>query len=215
MRNKFEEQLELLNEQMIKMGSLCESAIAAAAKALEDHDIAVAKNTVLLAGEIDQHEREIETMCLRLLLQQQPVARDLRQISAALKMVTDLERIGNQAAEICDIVLVMNEHTVAQRSTHMAEMAKNTIHMVTESVSAYVERDLDRAQAVIEYDDVVDDLFQKVKHEMIAAIAADPTIGEEAVDAIMIAKYFERIGDHAAIMATWVKFSLTGVHESV
>lgn len=215
MRNKFDEQLALLNEQMIKMGALCESAIGGAAKALLENDKSVASDVIALSNDIDQFERNIESLCLRLLLQQQPVARDLRQISAALKMVTDLERIGDQAADIAELMLHLDSNALIKRSEYVAPMAQNTIHMVTESISAYVDRDVEKAQAVIEYDDVVDGLFRKLKKELIRLIAQEPGCGEEAVDALMIAKYFERIGDHAALVASWVKFSITGVHEAV
>ena len=215
MRNKFDEQLALLNERMIKMGALCESTIESAAQALESHEARQVEQTISLSEEIDQLEREIENICLKLLLQQQPVAKDLRQISAALKMVTDLERIGHQSAEVAEIVRFLPEASRTQRATQIHEMAGHTAHMVTESVGAYVERNLEKAEAVIAYDDVVDDLFLKVKDQLIAAIAADPSVGQAALDTLMIAKYFERIGDHAAIVASWVKFSITGSHEAV
>lgn len=215
MRNRFDEQLALLNRELIEMGALCEEVIALAAKALVEGDKAMAKKVAPLDAEIDQKERTIESMCLKLLLQQQPVAKDLRQISAALKMVTDLERIGHQSAEVAEIVRFLPEASRTQRATQIHEMAGHTAHMVTESVGAYVERNLEKAEAVIAYDDVVDDLFLKVKDQLIAAIAADPSVGQAALDTLMIAKYFERIGDHAAIVASWVKFSITGIHEAV
>jgi phosphate transport system protein len=214
LRNKFDEQLALLNERMIKMGALCESTISSALRALETHESTLVNETITLADEVDQMERDIETMCLKLLLQQQPVARDLRQISAALKMVTDLERIGHQAAEIAEIVQYLPSG-LARWTDQLHDMARHTIHMVTESVGAYVDRDLQKAEGVIAYDDVVDNLFLEVKEELIAAIAADPSVGQAALDTLMIAKYFERIADHAAIVASWVKFSITGVHEAV
>lgn len=215
MRNKFEEQLEKLHVEMIQMGALCEDAISAAAEALIHSDAALAAAAEEAEREIDQKEREVENLCLKLLLQQQPVAKDLRQISAALKMVTDLERIGHQSAEVAEIVRFLPEASRTQRATQIHEMAGHTAHMVTESVGAYVERNLEKAEAVIAYDDVVDDLFLKVKDQLIAAIAADPSVGQAALDTLMIAKYFERIGDHAAIVASWVKFSITGIHEAV
>ena len=205
MRNKFDEQLALLNERMIKMGALCESTIESAAQALESHEARQVEQTISLSEEIDQLEREIENICLK----------DLRQISAALKIVTDLERIGHQSAEVAEIVRFLPEASRTQRATQIHEMAGHTAHMVTESVGAYVERNLEKAEAVIAYDDVVDDLFLKVKDQLIAAIAADPSVGQAALDTLMIAKYFERIGDHAAIVASWVKFSITGIHEAV
>ena len=214
MRNKFDEQLALLNERMIKMGALCESTISSALHALESHDAQRVRETISLADEVDQMERDIETMCLKLLLQQQPVARDLLQISAALKMVTDLERIGHQAAEIAEIVQYLPAGPLGW-SPPLHDMARPTLHMVTQRGGAYVDRDLEKAEAVIAYDDVVDNLFLQVKEELITAIAATPAIGQAALDTLMIAKYFERIADHAAIVASWVKFSITGVHEAV
>lgn len=215
MRNRFGEQLERLHVEMIQMGALCEDAISAAAQALMKGDEDLARAAGEAEREIDQKEREVENLCLKLLLQQQPVAKDLRQISAALKMVTDLERIGHQSAEVAEIVRFLPEASRTQRATQIHEMAGHTAHMVTESVGAYVERNLEKAEAVIAYDDVVDDLFLKVKDQLIAAIAADPSVGQAALDTLMIAKYFERIGDHAAIVASWVKFSITGIHEAV
>lgn len=215
MRNRFGEQLERLHVEMIQMGALCEDAISAAAQALMKGDEDLAQAAEEAEREIDQKEREVENLCLKLLLQQQPVAKDLRQISAALKMVTDLERIGHQSAEVAEIVRFLPEASRTQRATQIHEMAGHTAHMVTESVGAYVERNLEKAEAVIAYDDVVDDLFLKVKDQLIAAIAADPSVGQAALDTLMIAKYFERIGDHAAIVASWVKFSITGIHEAV
>lgn len=165
-----------------------------------------------LDGEIDQKERSIESLCLKLLLQQQPVARDLRQISAALKMITDMERIGDQADDISEIIPFLNGRTGGE-CEYIAEMARAAIHMVTESIDAYVRRDIVLAHAVIEYDDIVDDLFNKVKQSLIDMIAKNPQDGEFAIDLLMIAKYFERIGDHATNIAEWVEFSVTGMHK--
>lgn len=211
MRSKFDEQLALLNKELICMGALCEQAIAAAAKSLLTMDLELAKDAIHIEEEIDQKERDIESLCLKLLLQQQPVARDLRQISAALKMITDMERIGDQAADISEIVTMAGIHDM--ESAHIGEMARATIKMVTESVEAYVRADTDLAHAVIAYDDVVDDLFDKVRSSLIALIAEHPEDGECAIDLMMIAKYFERIGDHAVNIAEWVEFSITGIHK--
>ena len=212
MRNRFDEQLALLNRELIEKGALCEEVIAIAAKALTTGDTALAKTVAPLDGEIDRKERTIETMCLKLLLQQQPVARDLRQISAALKMITDMERIGDQAEDISEIISFINGRTVRD-CAHIGDMAAATIRMVTDSVDAFVKRDLPLANAVIAYDDVVDDLFDKVKSSLIAMLAANPQDGEYALDLLMIAKYFERIGDHAVNIAEWVVFSVTGRHK--
>ena len=213
MRNKFDEQLELLKKQMIQMGALCEGAIANATKALIDGDIELAEKAIAADGNIDQKEKEIESLCLKLLLQQQPVARDLRQISSALKMITDMERIGDQAADISEITMLANIKA-AENTNHIVDMAKATIKMVTDSIDAYVRQDLDLAKAVIDYDDVVDNLFNDVKADMIRLINEDTNNGEFAIDLMMIAKYFERIGDHATNIAEWVVFAITGKHIS-
>ncbi|NMA65259.1 MAG: phosphate signaling complex protein PhoU [Clostridiaceae bacterium] len=211
MRSKLDEQLDHLKTQMIQMGSLIEGAIENATKALKAGDRELAKKAVVSDEEIDQIEREIESLCLKLLLQQQPVARDLRQISSALKMITDMERIGDQAADISEITLLGNIKP-EQNTTHIANMAKATIKMVTESIDAYVRQDLDLAKSVIEYDDIVDELFNEVKRDLIRLISEDADNGESAIDLMMIAKYFERIGDHATNIAEWVEFSITGKH---
>ena len=212
MRSRFDEQLELLNTELIEMGSLCESAIANAAKAFIEGNQTLAQNAISINEQIEEKERKIEALCLKLLLQQQPVAKDLRQISAALKIVTDMERIGTQAADIAEIIAM--EHTIAPKNiSHIEEMATATIHMVTESIDAFVKEDLEMVQSVIQYDDVVDELFKKVKKELIFFIRSDAQNGENAIDILMIAKYFERIGDHAANIAQWVEFSITGRHK--
>lgn len=211
MRSKFDEQLKLLNTELIAMGGLCETAIANAAKALMTGDPKIAKNAISIDAEIDEKEREIESLCLKLLLQQQPVARDLRQISSALKMITDMERLGDQAADISEIVTL--ENIKASESTvHIGDMARATIKMVNDSIEAFVRRDLALAHSVTAYDDVVDSLFNEVKQEIIEMIHRDRENGEHAIDLLMIAKYFERIGDHATNIAEWVEFSITGVH---
>jgi phosphate transport system protein len=181
-------------------------------KALLEGDLELAKKVSRVEVEIDQKEHDIETICLKLLLHQQPVARDLRQISSALKMITDMERIGDQAADIAEIVRLANIRA-GDDTEYIGDMARATIKMVTDSVEAYVHRDLTLAQAVIEYDDVVDDLFNKVKQSLISFIEDKRGSGEYAVDLLMISKYFERIGDHAVNIAEWVLFSITGVHK--
>ena len=193
------------------MGALCEEAIALAAKALTDKDKTMAAKVAAMDAEIDQKERNIESMCLKLLLQQQPVARDLRQISAALKMITDMERIGDQAEDISEIVITLHGR-YAENSALLKGMAESAIQMVTESVDAYVKRDTALAHKVIEMDDIVDDYFDQVKAELISKIAGEPADGEYALDLLMIAKYLERIGDHAVNIAEWVIFSVTGRH---
>ena len=213
MRSHFDEQLALLNKEIIQMGALCEEVISLASRALTESDTSLAASVAPLDAEIDQKERTIESLCLKLLLQQQPVARDLRQISAALKMITDMERIGDQAEDIAEIVTFLNGRS-AENDEILREMARSTIKMVTESVDAYVKHDIMLAEKVIADDDTVDDYFDRVKTELIDAIAANPSDGEYALDLLMIAKYFERIGDHAVNIAEWVIFSVTGLHKS-
>ena len=212
MRNKFDQQLSDLNDMLIEMGTMIEKAITLAIQALVQQDEAMARQAVDYDLEIDQKEREIESMCLRLLLQQQPVAKDLRVISSALKMITDMERIGDQAADISEIALFLIEETYIKKLEHIPQMAEATAKMVTESIDAYVKMDLELAKQVIEYDDVVDRLFDTVKSDLIEMILADKNCGEQAIDLIMIAKYFERIGDHATNIAEWVVFSISGRH---
>ena len=212
MRRQFDQQLALLNRELIEMGALCEEVIALASKALTEGDPALAAQVGPLDTEIDQKERTIESLCLKLLLQQQPVARDLRQISAALKMITDMERIGDQAEDIAEIVRFLGGRG-AENSDLLRDMARSTIKMVTESVDAYVKGDITLAGQVIAEDDVVDDYFARVKRALIERIAKDPSDGEFALDLLMIAKYFERIGDHATNIAEWVIFSVTGEHK--
>ena len=214
MRNRFDEQLFELNREIIEMGALCEEAIASAAKALTIGDVELAANVKKNSSSIDQMERDIESRCMKLLLHQQPVARDLRLISAALKMITDMERIGDQAEDIADIVTSLNGHTM--KGMEMIEdMARATIEMVTESVDAFVKKDVALAKQVIARDDVVDDYFSRVKHDIISLIAENSADGEFALDLLMISKYFERIGDHATNIAEWVIYSITGTHKEV
>ena len=212
MRSRFDEQLALLNRELIEMGALCEEVIALAAQSLAEGDTALAASVSPLDEEIDRKEREIESLCLKLLLQQQPVARDLRQISAALKMITDMERIGDQAEDIAEIVAFLGGRGT-EDSELLRDMARSAIRMVSGSVDAYVKQDVPLAEKVIAEDDVVDDYFTRVKKALISRIADDPEDGEFALDVLMIAKYFERIGDHAVNIAEWVIFSVTGEHK--
>ena len=212
MRSRFDEQLALLNREMIGMGALCEEAIALASRALEEGDLELASRVAPLSADMDQKERDIEAHCLRLLLQQQPVARDLRVISAALKMITDMERIGDQAEDIAEIVSYLRGRRPAA-GIQMGDMARATIHMVTESVDAYVKRDVAMAESVIAHDDMVDEYFDRVKRSLIKLITQNPEDGEYALDLLMVSKYFERIGDHAVNIAEWVIFSVTGMHK--
>lgn len=212
MRSRFDEQLALLNKKMIEMGALCETIIALSAKALLEGDTEGAKKVSPIGHEIDHMEREIESICLKLLLQQQPVARDLRQISAALKMITDMERIGDQAEDIAEIIPYLGGRT-GEECKDIRRMAEATIKMVTDSIDAYVKQDMVLAKSVSDYDDVVDDCFDRVKLTLIKMISQNTADGEYAMDLLMITKYFERIGDHAVNIAEWVEFSVTGVHK--
>ena len=212
MRNRFDNQLAELNNELISMGALCENAIASAVKSLIDGDTKLAAAAIRIDHEIDRKEREIESMCLKLLLQQQPVARDLRQISAALKMITDMERIGDQAADIAEIIPFFLSHNTFD-CTLVCRMAQQASSMVTQSVDAFVRRDVDLARSITKQDDLVDEDFSNVKQALISAIAREPGQGEVALDLLMIAKYFERIGDHAVNLSEWVEFSVTGVHK--
>ncbi len=212
MRNKFDEQLLHLNQKMIEMGALCERFIALAADALLKGDNKDAEEIVNHGHEIDEMEREIESICLKLLLQQQPVASDLRQISAALKMITDMERIGDQAEDIAEIIPFLDGRT-GKELADFKPMAETACKMVTDSIDAFVKKDLKLAKSVSAQDDIVDECFVNVKAKLINLISKTEDDGEYAVDLLMIAKYFERIGDHAVNIAEWVEFSVTGVHK--
>lgn len=192
------------------MGSLIEYAIENATDAFISQNNEKAQMVISFDKEVDEKEKEIEGLCLKLLLQQQPVARDLRQISAALKMITDMERIGDQAADISEIVMMLGKYPELKEMIHIPKMAEATIKMVKESIDAYVKKDLELAKQVIDYDDVVDDLFVVVKDELIELIRSNAKQGEAAADMLMVAKYYERIGDHATNIAEWVIFSITG-----
>lgn len=209
MRNHFDEQLSQLNTELITMGALCEEAIALASKYLIENDAALKTKIFETDRQIDQKERDIENLCMRLLLQQQPVARDLRTISSALKMISDMERIGDQASDIAEIVCFVNKTNLAG-TVHIADMARATIKMVTESVESFVKNDIEIAYSVIAHDDIVDDLFETVKRDLIAGVKAGSEDAEALIDLLMIAKYFERIGDHAENIAEWVIYSITG-----
>ncbi len=211
MRNRFDEQLELLNVELIRMGSLCEDVISGASRTLMGED-GFAQQVLQADHEIDQKERDIENLCFKLLLKQQPVAKDLRLVSAALKMISDMERIGDQGSDIVELAKYMKKGAVVQSNIHIKEMADATIRMVTESVDSFVKKDLSIAKKVIEEDDTVDALFDKVKEELIGLISEDSANGEFCIDLLMVAKYFERIGDHATNIAEWVEYSITGSH---
>ena len=210
MRNQFNTQLNTLHVELIKMGALCEESIAAAMKSVLDEDETMAERAAATEREIDRKERDIEALCMKLLLQQQPVARDLRTISSALKMISDMERIGDQAADIAEITRDIADNSIKDL-VPIGDMARATIKMVTDSVDSFVRKDLGLAEAVISSDDVVDDLFLQVREELIRRIGMGDS-GEVCIDLLMIAKYLERIGDHAVNIAEWVEYSLTGHH---
>jgi len=209
MRSQFDRQLEELHLELMKMGALCEEAISAGVKALLEGDQAMAEKAIRRERDIDQREREIESLCMKLLLQQQPVARDLRTISSALKMISDMERIGDQAADIAEITRHIGGAPLPGQ-VRLKEMAQAAAKMVAGSVDAFVKRDLNLAGGVIQYDDVVDELFVRIKEELTELIRRDASSAEEALDLLMIAKYLERIGDHAVNLAEWVEYSITG-----
>ncbi|MBQ6809925.1 MAG: phosphate signaling complex protein PhoU, partial [Firmicutes bacterium] len=211
MRRRFDEQLALLNKELLEMGSLCEGIISLSVNALLCGDDSLAKKVSGLESEINRKESEIEALCMRLLLQQQPVAKDLRQISSALKMITDMERIGDQALDIAELIVYFKGRSVEDFS-EITAMANAVITMVTDSVDAFVTKDLNAVEKVLAEDDLVDELFDKVKKTLIELIAAHPEEGEFAMDLLMVAKYFERIGDHAENLAEWVEYSITGIH---
>lgn len=212
MRSRFDQQLALLNRELTLMGALCEDILSKVSQSMMDWDPDLKKNIQPVAQEIDQKERDIEALCLKLILHQQPVARDLRVISAALKIITDMERIGDQAEDIAEIITYLGGRT-GDTHTQIQKMARAAIGMVVDSVDAYVRKDLALAEKAIQEDDVVDNYFTAIKKDLIAWIAQQPQDGEYALDLLMIAKYLERIGDHATNIAEWVIFSITGKHE--
>lgn len=208
MRSKFDEQLLELNKKMIEMGNMIISSIKNAIEAMITHDEERARQIMERDAEVDRLQKTIEGICFNLLIQQQPVARDLRTVTAAMKMVTDMERIGDHAADISEITILMGQNSEINRFEHISKMAAETMMMLNQSIEAYVEKDMQKAQEVIDHDDIVDDLFMKAKKDVIKLILCDPEEGEQATDILMVSKYFERIGDHATNIAEWVIFSL-------
>lgn len=211
MRNHFDEQLSKLNTELIIMGALCEDAISKAAKYLIDDETALKDEVFETDRQIDRKERDIENLCMKLLLQQQPVASDLRIVSSALRMISDMERIGDQASDIAEIVCFVNAGGFVGKM-HIADMARATIKMVTDSVDSFVKKNVSLAYDVIEHDNVVDSLFDKVKNDLISGVKEGADNAEGLIDLLMIAKYFERIGDHAENIAEWVIYAITGRH---
>ncbi len=214
MRERYMQQLEQLNREMTEMGDLCEEAIRGAAKCLTGGGEAGIQEAIAAEVQIDHKERDIESLCMKMMLLQQPVASDLRTISSALKMISDMERIGDQAADIAELVKYVRGQKEAPCVPHIADMVNAACRMVDASVDSFVQRDLKAAQEVISYDDVVDELFLMVKRELTGMICRNPTRAELCMDFLMIAKYLERIGDHATNIAEWVEYSITGVHRN-
>ncbi|NMP37170.1 MAG: phosphate signaling complex protein PhoU [Clostridiales bacterium] len=212
MRSRFDEQLELLNTELVRMGSLCEEAIALAAKALMQGDAELAQRIKPIERDIDAKERDIENLSMKMLLHQQPVAKDLRSISSAMKMITDMERIGDQAADIGEIIGFLGDKRTDEFEL-ICDMARASIGMVTKSIDAFVKRDVEIAESVIKSDDIVDNTFTQVKKALTLMIKNNPDDGEYALDLLMIAKYFERIGDHAVNVAEWVEYSVSGIYK--
>ena len=213
MRSRFDDQLAQLKNSLIEMGAMVEYAIARATRALVSQDVRAARSIIDGDTFIDEKEKDIESMCLKLILNQQPVAKDLRQISTALKIITDMERIGDQAADISELCIYLSAEEYIKKLEHIPQMAEVTIKMVSDSIDAFVKMDLEAAQAVIDYDDVVDELYLIVKRDLIGLVHTDVKNGEQAFDLLQIAKYYERIGDHAVNIAEWVIFSITGKHK--
>ena len=212
MREHFEEELSKLSNALVEMGALCEDAISCTVKYLLKNDAQMKENAAEAEKQIDQKEREIETMCMRLLIQQQPVATDFRMITSALKMISDMERIGDQALDIAEIAEYVTDDIKSK--INIKEMAETTVKMVMNSVDSYVRKDIDIANSVIGLDDTVDALFDKAKSELINVIRTENENAEGLLDLLMVAKYFERIGDHAENIAEWVIFAVTGNHKA-
>ena len=208
MRRRFDEQLEQLNQEMLQMGTMVENSIQKAIEALLRQDTTLAQSVMEFDSQVDQKQKEIERICFTLLMQQQPVASDLRVISAALKMVTDMERIGDHAADISEMTLHLAHEPYIKNLEHISKMASETMWMLIQSIEAYVEKNVKKATDVIAHDDIVDELFAQTKQELIELIHKDKNNGEQATDLLMVAKYFERIGDHATNLAEWVIFSI-------
>lgn len=210
MRNTFNDQLAEMHSELQEMGGLCEEAIATSIRSLSDKDPELIKRTAKLEEKIDRAEKDIETLCLRMLLLQTPIASDLRHVSAAMKMVTDMERIGDQASDIAEIAgFIGNAETPKKVMDDIHGMANDVVKMVREAVASFISEDIDTASKVIAYDDAVDDWFNKIREDLVADLSAGKG-GEVTIDLLMIAKYLERLGDHATNLAEWVQFSATG-----
>ena len=215
MRRNFDAQLLQLNNSLVEMGKMVEKAIAEANKALMEQDVELAQRIIDSDDEIDHKEKDIEAQCLRLIMQQQPVAMDLRLVSSIMEISTDLERIGDHAEDISELTLLIAGKQFIKKLVHIPKMAAETIKMVSESIDAFINKDIEHANEIIARDDVIDDLFDTIKAELIELIKENGENGDQAIDLVMIAKYFERIGDHATNIAEWVIFSITGWHKDI
>ena len=211
-REAFIQELEGLNQELNAMSQMVQDAIDSSFQALTEHNEELAQKVIKGDRDVDNMERKIETHCLTLMLKQQPVASDLRLISSALKMITDMERIGDHASDISEITLELSSQSYIKKLDHIQQMAKETMYMLVQSVDAFVNKDMDKAKEVIAHDDIIDELFGRVKKELINMIHENAEVGEQASDLLMAAKYFERIGDHATNISEWVIFSITGEH---
>lgn len=215
MRDNFDKQLLELNNSLIEMGEMVKKAISDATKALIEQDVEFAQKIISADDIIDDREKEIESLCLKLILRQQPVARDLRLVSAILKLITDLERIGDHASDISEYTIMLADRPYIKKMEHIPQMAAVTMRMVIDSITAFVNKDIDLAKKVIANDDEVDNLFETVREELTQLISENPNNGDQAIDIMMVAKYYERIGDHATNVAEWVVFSITGAHKDI
>ena len=214
MRERFEQQMEILHTELIELGALCEQAIGRTYEVLLEGNQRAAEEIIKKDQVVDAKEREIEDLCFRIILQQQPVARDLRQVSAALKMITDMERIGDQAADIADLSKHIEDKAVTGDIINIRKMAEDTVRMVTESIDAFVKGDLELCRQVIDDDDKVDNAFNEIKEKLVEILSSGNPDARLGLDILMAAKYFERIGDHAVNIAEWVEYSITGVHRN-
>ena len=213
MRTRLNEELIRLHTMLENMGDMIERALEGSVAALAEEDMEKAKDIIRNDRLVNQQEKDIETLCFKMLLMESPVAYDLRNVSAAIKMITDMERIGDQAADICDLILHIGKTRIAMDYGHISRMAEVTIQMVRKSIQAFIKSDLDLAKKVCESDDEVDALFKEAKHDLVELIRHDVTLSEQAIDMLMIAKYFERIGDHATNIGEWVIYAITGEHK--
>lgn len=212
-RKIFEEELAELKTQLVEMCRLTEQMISDAITALVNKDRELGKSIGVMDKRVDEYEMAIEKKCMRILLKQQPVAKDFREVSTALKMITDIERFGDQAADIGELVYSMPGEKYIKELTHTKAMGNLAIKMVRESVNSFINNDAKLADEVIALDDKMDELFDTVKTELIELIEKDGNNGDQGIELMMVAKYLERIGDHAVNVAEWTKYNETGVHQ--